>query len=75
MSPHAMVFLPNFTNTSSRIRVQRIEAASPGGLRSRLKSFTFLMSWRTRNILGARLNNLVATARFWVSLFYAMAAR
>ena len=75
MSPHAMVFLPNFTNTSSRIRVQRIEAVSLGGPRSRLKSFTFLMSWRTPNIPGARLNNLAATARFWVSLFYAMEVR
>ena len=75
MSPHAMVFLPNFTNTSSRIRVRRIEAVSLGGPRSRPKSFTFLMSWRTPNIPGARLNNLAATARFWVSLFYAMEVR
>ena len=52
MSPHAMVFLPNFTNTSSRTRVQQIEAVSLGGPRSRLKSFTFLMSWRTRIYLG-----------------------
>ena len=58
MSPHAMVFLPNFTNTSSRIRVRRIEAVSRGGPRSRPKSFTFLMSWRTPNIRGARLSRL-----------------
>ena len=75
MSPHAMVFLPNFTSISSRIRVRRIEAVSLGGPRSRPKSFTFLTSWRTPNILGARLNNLAATARFWVCLFYAMEVR
>ena len=75
MSPHAMVFRPNFTNTSSRIRVQRIEGVSLGGPRSRPKSFTFLMSWRTPTIPGARLNNLAAIVRFWVFLFYEMEVR
>jgi hypothetical protein len=70
VSPHAMVFPPSIKITSRSIRPQWIEEAPPGEPYLRPKSFTFPMSWLTRNIPGMRLKNRAATVQFWRFRFY-----